>query len=99
MAAKRNKRTGQTAIQKVDDALGDAKVPLTAHGSYDNYAEHVLAISAGELYHQDFQQDLAINAGDLFHSDLHVLAIHAGSRDVPSDRLFPYQAIVQGVKT
>ena len=83
VAAKRNKRTGQTAIQKVDDALGDAKVPLTAHGSYDNYAEHVLAISAGELYHQDFQQDLAINAGDLFHSDLHVLAIHAGSRDVP----------------
>ena len=38
VAAKKNKSAGNTAIQKIDDALGDSNVPLTASGSYDNDA-------------------------------------------------------------
>ena len=82
VAAKKNKRTGNTAIQKIDDALGDLQVPLSAAGSFENFAEHALAISAGELYRQDQLADLAIISGPLPDQDLQVLAINAGSRDV-----------------
>ena len=88
VAAKKNKRTGNTAIQKIDDALGDMQVPLTASGAFDNYAEHALAISAGELYRQDQLDAFAINAAELHREDLAVLAIHAGSRDVPIGSIF-----------
>ena len=82
IAAKRNRKTGKTAIQKVDDALGDASVPLTASGAFEHYAEHALAISAELPSDLDHQRELAINAYDLFHGGLHELAITAGSRAV-----------------
>ena len=66
VAGKKNKRTGNTAIQKIDDALGDLQVPLSGGGSFENYAENALAISAGELYRQDQLADLAVTAGPPF---------------------------------
>ena len=82
VAAKRNKKSGKTAIQKVDDALGDSAVPLTAHGVFDDFSEHALAIIAGDLYHQDRLHDLAIIAGEHAVHDLQFLAISAGSPHV-----------------
>ena len=74
-AAKRNKKVGKTAIQKVDDALGDFSPPLSSHGAFEDFSEHAFAIIARELQLHDLQQDLAINAGSL-----HVHAITAGSQ-------------------
>ena len=82
VAAKRNKKSGKTAIQQVDDALGDTAVPLTAHGVFDDFSEHALAIIAGDLYHQDQLHDLAIIAGAHAVHDLQFLAISAGSSHV-----------------
>ena len=74
-AAKRNKKVGKTAIQKVDDALGDFSPPLSSHGAFADFSEHAFAVIARELQLHDLQQDLAINAGSL-----HVHAITAGSQ-------------------
>ena len=76
VAAKRNKKIGKTAIQKIDDALGDTSPPLAVHGAYEDFSEHALAIIAHEFHLHDLQHELAIN------DDSHALhAIHAGSRD------------------
>ena len=76
VAAKRNKKTGKTAIQKIDDALGDLSPPLAVHGAYEDFSEHALAIIAHEFHLHDLQHELAIS------DESHVLhAIHAGSRD------------------
>ena len=75
VAAKRNKKIGKTAIQKIDDALGDTSPPLAVHGAYEDFSEHALAIIAHEFHLHDLQHELAIN------DDSHALhAIHAGSR-------------------
>ena len=93
VAAKRNKKSGRTAIQKVDDALGDAAVPMTAHGVFDDFSEHALAIKAGDLYHQDQLHDLAIIAGEHAVHDLQFLAISAGSPHVQiGSNVFPCQS-------
>jgi len=65
IAAKKNRRTGKTAIQKVDDAIGDFSPPLKSGGAYEDAAfwQHVSllrAINAGELPEADLQQSPAI---------------------------------------
>lgn len=74
-AAKRNKKTGKTATQKIDDALGDTSPPLAVHGAYEDFSEHALAIIAQEIHLHNLQHDLAISDES---PALH--AIHAGSR-------------------
>ena len=55
---------------------------MTAHGVFDDFSEHALAIKAGDLYHQDRLHDLAIIAGEHDVHDLQFLAISAGSPHV-----------------
>ena len=95
VAAKRNKKPGKTAMQHVDDALGDDAVPLTAQGVFDDFSEHwhALAIIAGDLYHQDQMHDLAISAGAHAVHDLQFLAICAGSPHVQiGSNVLPHQS-------
>ena len=87
VAAKRNKKIGKTAIQKIDDALGDTSPPLAVHGAYEDFSEHALAIIAHEFHLHDLQHELAIS------DDSHVLhAIHAGSRDQQTETFVGFHA-------
>ena len=87
VAAKKNKRTATPRFRN-RRCSGWHASSFTASGAFDNYAEHALAISAGELYRQDQLDAFAINAAELHREDLAVLAIHAGSRDVPIGSIF-----------
>ena len=67
-AAKKNKRLGKTAVQKVDDAIGSNSVPLTAAGAMDHMLQlqEVLAITARDIPDADMQLQPAIIAHDLY---------------------------------
>ena len=67
IAAKKNRKTGKTAIQKVDDAIGDFGAPLKSGGPYKDavFWQHfsmLRAITAGELPEADLQPSPAILA-------------------------------------
>eukprot|EP00434_Breviolum_minutum_P014147 symbB.v1.2.012474.t1/scaffold861.1/size176854/4 len=67
IAAKKNRRTGKTAIQKVDDAIGDFSPPLKSAGAYEDavFWQHfsmLRALNAGELPEADLQPSPAILA-------------------------------------
>ena len=57
MAAKKNKREGRTAIQKVDDALGHDSHPLHTHGAMDSYLDEIMTLQAQHLAAADTLQD------------------------------------------
>jgi hypothetical protein len=91
VAAKKNRKIGKTAVQKVDDALGENFSPLREDPviSHHNLAD--LAISAADVFLQKLQRELAINAG-AEPEHLHDLAINAG--EVPEQALQPDLAII-----
>ena len=67
IAAKKNRKAGKTAIQKVDDAIGDFGAPLKSGGPYEDavFWQHfsmLRAITAGELPEADLQPSPAIMA-------------------------------------
>ena len=67
IAAKKNRKTGKTAIQKVDDAIGDFSPPLKSAGAYEDaeFWQHysmLRAINAGELPEADLQPSPAVLA-------------------------------------
>ena len=67
-AAKKNKRLGKTAVQKVDDAIGSNSGPLTAASAMDHMLQlqEVLAITARDIPDADMQLQPAIIAHDLY---------------------------------
>ena len=91
VAAKKNRKIGKTAVQKIDDALGEHFSPLHEDPvlSHHNLAD--LAISAADVFLQKLQRELAINAG-AEPEHLQDLAITAG--DVPEQALQPDLAII-----
>ena len=66
---------------------------MAAHGVFDDFSGHALAINTGDLYHQDRLRDLAIIAGELPVHDLQFLAISAGSPHVQiGSNVLPHQS-------
>ena len=90
VAAKKNRKVGQTAIQKVDDALGHEPAPMTSLGAVENYMDHALQLQAEHLAWMDAKEALSISAceplaaswEDPILSELNLKGFSTGAADV-----------------